>query len=434
MNRHIRWLVPEVGQWVKEGLIEPAQGEAILERYPSPEAGIPWGKVIFSSIGAVLAGLGVILLFAYNWEAMPKAVKLAVILVSLAATHGAGWVAGRRRGAGDPLPEGLHLLGTMLFGAGIWLIGQIYHMDADYPNAFLAWGLGALGLAWALPSAAQAVLAALLLAVWSAFESLAFNHSHPAGPLLLLVGLGPLAWRMRSRVLTAVWLPAFLIPLCLAAAQAKEALLGPTLFCTACLLIGLGELIRRGRSFPEAAPILTLTGYLPYLGMLYALSFPGMADDLIREGAAPRMAVLYFAVPLAAAIGVWVMVPRRSRRPADPQSPGGDGRLVPLALVLFLLSYFRWPPWFGGWIAAAAFNLIFLAHAILWIRQGCRQVRMGLTAVGSLLFSLLAFSRYADLFESLILRGLVFLAVGAILFITGVRYTRAKSAATGGTP
>jgi accessory gene regulator protein AgrB len=102
-----------------------------------------------------------------------------------------------------------------------------------------------------------------------------------------------------------------------------------------------------------------------------------------------------------------------------------------VALLLFILSYFRWPPWFGGWVAAAAFNLLFLAHAMLWIRQGCRQVRMGLAAVGCLLFSLLAFTRYADLFESLVLRGLVFLAVGAILFITGVRYARAKSAATG---
>jgi uncharacterized membrane protein len=47
---------------------------------------------------------------------------------------------------------GLHLLGTMMFGAGIWLIAQIYHIDEHYPNALLIWSLGALGLAWALPS------------------------------------------------------------------------------------------------------------------------------------------------------------------------------------------------------------------------------------------------------------------------------------------
>ena len=175
-----------------------------------------------------------------------------------------------------------------------------------------------------------------------------------------------------------------------------------------------------------------LAGYLPYLGILYGLSFPEMADELIWEGVAPPLAVLYFAVPLAAAVGFWAVVLRLIRHLPGSRSFGDGGeRVVPAAMVLFLLCYFRWPPWFGGWIAAAAFNLVFLAHAILMIRQGCRQVRMGLAAAGCLLFSLLAFTRYADLFESLIVRGLVFLTVGAILFVTGVRYARARSAAPG---
>lgn len=40
----------------------------------------------------------------------------------------------------------------MLFGAGIWLVAQIYHIEEHYPNGFLIWGLGAMALAWALPS------------------------------------------------------------------------------------------------------------------------------------------------------------------------------------------------------------------------------------------------------------------------------------------
>ena len=51
-------------------------------------------------------------------------------------------------------------LGTMFFGAGIWLIAQVYHIDEHYPNGFLLWGLGALAMAWALRSIPQAIVAA----------------------------------------------------------------------------------------------------------------------------------------------------------------------------------------------------------------------------------------------------------------------------------
>ena len=40
----------------------------------------------------------------------------------------------------------------MLFGAGIWLVAQVYHIEEHFPDGFLIWGIGALALAWAMPS------------------------------------------------------------------------------------------------------------------------------------------------------------------------------------------------------------------------------------------------------------------------------------------
>ena len=88
-----------------------------------------------------------ILFFAYNWAAIPKFLKLALVFAALVTSHGAALWVTRRNPANHSLVEGLHILGTMMFGAGIWLIAQIYHIDEHYPNAFLVWGLGALGLA-----------------------------------------------------------------------------------------------------------------------------------------------------------------------------------------------------------------------------------------------------------------------------------------------
>jgi len=48
-----------------------------------------------------LIGLGVILFFAYNWEDMPKALKLMVVFAALFVSHGGAlWVG--RSGAARP--------------------------------------------------------------------------------------------------------------------------------------------------------------------------------------------------------------------------------------------------------------------------------------------------------------------------------------------
>jgi uncharacterized membrane protein len=136
MKKHIKWLRDEIALWVNEGIIGPDQGTALKRRYPAPAEDTAWGRIIFFSIGAILFGLGVILIFAYNWEKMHKFVKLAVIFAALIGAHGAGYWLKRTQSQYQTAGEGLHLLGTMLFGAGIWLIAQIYHIEEHYPTAF----------------------------------------------------------------------------------------------------------------------------------------------------------------------------------------------------------------------------------------------------------------------------------------------------------
>jgi len=211
MKKNIKWLLAEIDLWLNEELITPDQAENIKHRYQVSDQGPAWGRIIFFSIGAVLFGLGVILLFAYNWEKMHKFAKLAVIVLALLTGHGTGfWLrqpAGRYRSAG----EGLHLTGTMLFGAGIWLVAQIYHIDEHYPNAFFIWGFGAMTLAWALPSISHAILATVLLVLWNGCEALDFKNPQLLSPFILLAGLLPLAWAYRSRVLLATTTGAFML-------------------------------------------------------------------------------------------------------------------------------------------------------------------------------------------------------------------------------
>ncbi|HSG76169.1 MAG TPA: DUF2157 domain-containing protein, partial [Burkholderiales bacterium] len=87
-----------MAQWRAEGLVDEALAQRILARYPAG-AERNWGRIVFSAIGAVLVGLGVILFFAYNWQELPKAAKLALAIGALAAAHGSAMALARRANA-----------------------------------------------------------------------------------------------------------------------------------------------------------------------------------------------------------------------------------------------------------------------------------------------------------------------------------------------
>ena len=79
------------------------------------------------------------------------------------AISAGGILAGQREGWRRQLSEALCVLGTMAFGAGIWLVAQVYNIDEQFPAGFLIWGLGALAMAWAIQSVPQAIIATILL-------------------------------------------------------------------------------------------------------------------------------------------------------------------------------------------------------------------------------------------------------------------------------
>ena len=423
-----RWLRGESARWVKEGLIREDQAQAIRALYPAPQAARPWAVIIFSGLGAVIVGLGVILLFAYNWKAMPKAVKLGTIATALIAFHGSGIYLFLRRPRMKAVGESLTVAGTMFFGAGIWLVAQIYHIQEHFATAFLIWGIGALLMAWALPSVFQGVMAAVLFAVWAGAEAAEFDAAmHLALPVLLGAIL-PLAYRERSRVLLACLLVAAGSTLAfLAAATADEEAIFISLFAYAVLAAGAGAVHRVTGKARELGKVYHVLAVTTYMVLVYILSFGDAAEELLSldlpKGAA-RM--VYWVTPGIAAVGVWAAVlvlvlrlPPAERRERVPV----DLWLVPGALLAaYALSGL--PSHTDEWVLAGPFNLILLAHAVSLMARGVKGHALGKVVCGAVLLTFLTGGRYVDLLHSLVARGLVFLLVGGALFTEGIFYAR----------
>ena len=87
----------EVSIWLQEELITAEQAQILTERYAKttskehrPIAGEAFATWLLFS-GASLLGIGVIIFFASNWQAIPGWVKLLSIFASVTLSYGAGY-------------------------------------------------------------------------------------------------------------------------------------------------------------------------------------------------------------------------------------------------------------------------------------------------------------------------------------------------------
>jgi len=423
MKKHINWLLKELDLWVQEGLIDDVQAGAIRSRYPTEEQAGTWGRLAFAVSGALLIGLGVILLFAYNWDKMHKFAKLGIVFAALISVHTAGLVVKRRAAQ-----ETLHILGTMFFGAGIWLVAQIYHINEHYPTAFLVWGLGALSLAWVLPSLAQSLLATALLVIWNGSEAFSFHNPVYAAPALILLGVLPLAQVLKSRVLASAGLAAFLFVLFTMLQRMNGYLLIPAFFAVATSLIAVGLLLKRSGSASELAPVSFFYGELIYFFILFVLTFRE-AREALSYSAHENAADIWSMIFLAIALGLWTFAlwPFTNIKERINEGLRIDLLAVPLSLILYNLQFFGVLKLQGA-LSTAPYNLLILFSAIMMMQRGFQTLNLRSAIMGSLLLTALAIARYVDLFHSLLARAAVFLLVGGMMLGIGVFFARARKA------
>lgn len=434
MSKPTRWLFGELDRWKREQIITEEQADRIRALYPEEVRKHSWGLILFSGLGATVIGLGVILLLAYNWQDIPKFGKLTLIFGSIAAAHGTGLWLRWKPGAQPEIGAALSLLGTMLFGAGIWLVAQVYHINEHFPNGFLLWGLGALALMWALGSVSQGIVAALTLTAWNCTELFRFEAPIGWGSPLVLVAIGSFAWIHRSAILGAVVLASSAFMMASHAGYWNgTGGVFTAMFALSVLLIALVRLRADDASRRPLRAVMAFFGWGGFVACAYILSFKGAVEDMLRwtnaHGVGLMSLLIYrwaFFVLAALAWG-WVLLGKFQRRIVATRA---EEWLCPIALLyaqgLAVAGYYQ-----DRQFVALVFNVICVGVATMWMVRGCREGRLGPTVRGSLFFAAVVFARYFDLFESLATRGVVFLLLGGVLFAEGFYYRRLRHEAAG---
>jgi len=101
---------------------------------------------IVVTIGAVLIGTGIFSFIASNWQSMPSGLKIFLIIFFMLISYSLGWYLKESKKA-EKTGGALIFLGSLIFGGGIFLIGQIFHIRTNWPDAFIIWMIGNICLA-----------------------------------------------------------------------------------------------------------------------------------------------------------------------------------------------------------------------------------------------------------------------------------------------
>ena len=167
------WLKTEVNYWKSEGTISETQSNSIISQYDclaDSEQKKTTAFYTLISAASILAGAALLLLIGYNWEVLNYIAKLGIIFgitisfQCLTLVSRFGW-------KNNVLSEVFSLLSCISYGSGIWLIAQIFNLNAHYPDGFYWWALGSIPLAFLGQSSLLWFLVIVLEIIWCFTEA-----------------------------------------------------------------------------------------------------------------------------------------------------------------------------------------------------------------------------------------------------------------------
>ena len=195
-----------VVDWAEQGRLAPGalpQALAVAGVTPDRQAWRRFLATLLLGLGVLLLAAGAIFFVAYNWQALGRFQRFALVQGLLAAAAAVAWWYGPSRMVG----QAALLLATLLTGALFALIGQTYQTGADLWQLFAVWAL--VIVPWVVVSRMPVlwlVLAALVnlsVALW--FQTshgvfgLAFSGEAPIWAICAIEAAGLIAWETCAR-------------------------------------------------------------------------------------------------------------------------------------------------------------------------------------------------------------------------------------------
>ncbi len=413
-------LAKEVATWVRKDLITPVQARNICHEYgidydhPSRHS---YGYYILATLGYLFMGLACITLIGANWESIPREVRM---IGMIGLTLGVQVVAITRYQQNKTASAvGLFFLGSLLYGASIMLIAQIYHIGEHYPDGIFWWAMGVLPLALLAKSSVLMMLTAALGCLWF-FTQASLNYFPGMFPLFL-VAMGWHVFKVKQ---------SNILFLCLVAGTATfleyslswiigtphrfsveidNLILGFGIFI---LFHGLsGWLSRRQEPFiKDYAALLSVWSLRFFLLSLFVFSFKDPWQEVLS--AQWQMPAVVGAITAVLCISSILL-----SKKADNKIPVVTIILSALLGSLFFISIGQAPPETAVYLQIAT-NFILIITGITLIITGIRASVSHFFFLGVITILLTGLCRYIDLVGDYIGAAILFIIFSVLLLTT----------------
>ena len=426
-NRFREQLKQELQIWQADGIISPDQSAAITQRYKLDKTGRESRNILLFAIyiiGAVLIAAGVISFVAAHWDKIASSVKIILIISFMLACHLSVFYFWKIPGKSPRLGHALITLGTLVFGANIGLLAQIFHIKANFYNGLYAWAVGAVVMAYALKSIPNVIIAIVVsfIAFWGWVDD--YPSAFCYYPFIAAVVFLPFAYLHRS-ILTFIFsLLAIGISVIVCACWGTEEFSAFILATggVALLFFSLGLLAYRTTSFKSfASPAMVLAVSFAAMNA-YMPSFRALAKEVefgySTEG---NMWVIPVASVYIIAVLIWAYVFKSilSTRRLRPISIS-----IFAATILVLSGIITKTCWTydDHLLLVISSNLACLALCIGLIVNSFLAEDRRLFWAGILFTALIITSRFLEYETDLLLKAIVFTACGVGLILAGVKF------------
>jgi uncharacterized membrane protein len=424
MSKQLLKALPEL---VEADVITEETAEKIKTYYLSrPDNSANRLYVVFGFLGAVLVGLGIVLIIAHNWDDLSKPVKVFFAFLPVLTAQGLCGYTLLKKPENQAWRESCATLLFLALPAGISMISQIYQISGNMSNFLLTWMLLGLPLIYLMRSSLVSLLY-LAGITWYASEVGYWQYpaSDPVWYLLMLALVLPyyyMLFKKNRRSNSFAWHSLF-IPLSLSIGLAS--FLDTTYTYIVLIYIAWFSVLHLTGSLMIYQSLswrfnpLWVLGTIGSLVLLYGLSFPFFWTDLANHSSETFILSksLYFLMALVIT-GIVLLIFTIRRQGVLGIQPVEI--LFLAGTVIYITGVYA--PDTAMWLI----NLFMLWIGIAKILEGTRTNAIGIMNYGFLMIAILIICRFFDESLSFILKGLIFILLGAGFFVANYQMIRKR--------
>lgn len=187
MNK--KWLLKEIKKWQSENIID-ADAAGILSKRYEGKGDTNVLTIIFSVLGSLLIGAGIILILVKNWYLMPTTLKTILSVLPMLIGQGLAIFTVLKRKDSLAWREGV----AVFYSAGVFtalaMVSQTFHIAGDYGNYILACGLLCLPIIYLLNAVTPLAVYFFAIISWGFASATSTAKPFYAFLLLLFFALG----------------------------------------------------------------------------------------------------------------------------------------------------------------------------------------------------------------------------------------------------